>query len=168
MKMSQILSQEKINNALDIVLNTYKLIELDLTSYKDFWANKILIKAKTLYNYDCLYLDSQESIVDDYVIDLFSDSFVRLVSSANFEKILLGNFKTIDTLDNLKTNSKTKVGYSGYQVENQAGTYGNSEVENTSSGTNRLQTLEYLNTITNNWVESLISTIKKNLVKLIY
>lgn len=158
-------------NLDDIFTEAFNLIKLLGNNINeniiDYIKKLFKYKIRELYPYDLLGEDLDYS---SYIFENIIYSEINtLITNAYFIKLITSeNFSSLDSLDQVQSTADNSVGYSGYSIENQDGQYMTNNSKTLSSGTNRLQALEYLRTYTLNWIDNIFNQIKNKLCRLIY
>lgn len=138
-----------------------------IDKYKLFIQNKLKLSLKAIGNFESLYdLDTSQAMV----LKLTNDKIQELYNKSINSKLMLDNtWDDFLNIGSIESNTNTSIGYSGYDINNQASNFqtnkGNSK---SSGGSTRLQYIQYLNETINNFVEIFVKDMIKYMCRIIY
>lgn len=161
---------ECINEASDVykmIYNNDTTYNAFIDKYKTFIQSKLKLSLKAIGKFESLYdLDTSQ----DMLMKLTNEKIQELYNKAINSKLMLDNtWDDFINIGSIESNTNSSIGYSGYDVVNQASNFqtntGNSK---SSGGSNRLQYIQYLNETINNFVEIFVKDVVKYMCRIIY
>ena len=138
-----------------------------IDKYKTFIQNKLKLSLKAIGNFESLYdLDTSQAMV----LKLTNDKIQELYNKSINSKLMLDNtWDDFLNIGSIESNTNSSVGYSGYDINNQASNFQNNSGKSKSiGGSSRLQYIQYLNETINNFVDIFVKDMIKYMCRIIY
>lgn len=152
---------EEFNRMKDIS----NLTELEINKFKSYMVYKIDKQLNQYLALQCLYDIETSSKMIEAII---SDRFVNLYKNAVIHSLLSNkSFTDFDAIGSMMSETKTDIGYSGFNITNQDGAFNKQTVSQVNNGL-RLQYMMLLDEHTKQIATEITNEIIKKICRSIY